>query len=335
VIGLPKTSVTALPTKRNLLLNFTPKVPDAPLAATIAAHVAGRTPIAVSRFTTGSRHYVFDVDFAELPSIVVRIGDSSARAELTGGVHLSGLLRPRGVPLPAILAHDLEAELPWMAMERLSGQDLGTVIADLSIEQLGRIATEVARAQAITAQTGSAGRYGHAIFPEQAPYATWSQVLERSLCRSRDWIASAGLFDVGLVALVLAKLAAMREEIDAIAATPFLHDTTTKNVIVAANGEFSGIVDVDDLCFGDARYPAALTSAVWTSQFGGKPEYVSAWMDKANMRDDRVFGLYIALFLLELMSEHGHLFNGNNRASTPAARAALLHSFEVRLAAIV
>src|SRR5271156_6830163 len=126
-------------------------------------------------------HYVFDVAFADRPPIVVRIGDSSARTRLTGAVYLSGLLRPRGVPLPAILAHDVQAEFPWMAMHRLPGTDLGGVIAGLSNQQLEEVAAEVARAQAITAETGSAARQRYACFPQQGPHAAWSGVLEESL----------------------------------------------------------------------------------------------------------------------------------------------------------
>jgi aminoglycoside phosphotransferase (APT) family kinase protein len=311
-----------------------PKTPSATLAAAIAARLVGRAPISVVRFTTGVRHYVFDVAFEDRPPIVVRLGEPSARSELTGGISLSGLLRPLGAPLPAILGDDLGAEFPWMAMERLAGQDLGAVIAGLSNLQLDRVAAEVSRAQAIVAQTRSAGRYGYASQPQRAPHGAWSLVLEDNLARSRARIAAAGLFDVALVDLMGGKLAALRNEFDRIAATPFLHDTTTKNVIVTAAGEFSGIVDVDDLCFGDPRYPAALTSAVLTAYFEGRDDYVRAWMRHAGMRDDRLFQFYVALFLLDLMGEHGHVFNGNDSPSTPAVRASLLQAFHERLAAI-
>ena len=62
---------------------------------------------------------------------------------------------------------------------------------------------------------------------------------------------SAGLFDMGHANQMEAMLAVMRDRVDAVAATPFLHDTTTKSVIVTPEGTLSGILDVDDLCFGD------------------------------------------------------------------------------------
>lgn len=285
----------------------------------------------VRRFKTGARHRVFDVAFADRSPVVVRIGDPSARADMAGAIYLSGLLRPRGVPLPAILAEDIRAEFPWLVLERLPGTDLGEVLSRLTEEQLEEIAANVAQAQIITAETGSADRYGYAARAEQAPYTLWSQVLDANLARSRQRIAAAGLFDVGLVDIVQAEVSANRAEIDAIGPTPFLHDTTTKNVIVTAGGAFSGIVDVDDLCFGDPRYPAALTLAVLTA-YGGPMSYVSAWLRRAKHADDRVFRLYVSLFLLDLMSEHGHVFNGNERPSTPDARTALHHAFERNLA---
>jgi aminoglycoside phosphotransferase (APT) family kinase protein len=294
----------------------------AEMAAKIAARVLGRSPCSVDRFGTGARHYVFDLSFDKGPPVVVRLSEPSAHGEMAGAVYLSQLLRPLGVPLPALLACDLEAEFPWLLLERLPGKDLGAVAPSLSEHQLDRIAAEVARAQAITATTGSAGRYGYAARPEDAPHYRWSQVLEANLARSRRRIISARLFDVALVDIVQDRLMLMRREFDEIAPTPFLHDTTTKNVIVTPEGAFSGIVDVDDLCFGDPRYPAALTLAAMTA-YGGPVTYVSAWLRHARQSDDRVFRLYVLIFLLDLMSEHGQVFNGNSRLSTSDDRSAL------------
>ena len=119
----------------------------------------------------------------------------------------------------------------------------------------------------------------------------------------------------------------IRDQLDQIAPTPFLHDTTPRNVIVMPDGRFSGIVDVDDLCFGDARYPAALTLAVLLAN-GGPLRYVAAWLRHAGQTDDAVFRCYVTVFLLDLMSEHGQTFNGNARPSAARARAALARAFD-------
>jgi aminoglycoside phosphotransferase (APT) family kinase protein len=307
--------------------------PSAELAAGIAAQAMGRAPETVRRFPTGARHYVYEATFAGRAPIVVRIGGSTAHAEMAGAVYLSNLLRPRGAPLPAILAEDVRGEFPWMLLERLLGVDLGEAIASFSDAQLDRIAAEVARAQAIAARTGSAGRYGYAARPDEAPHAAWSQVLDAHLERSRRRIVSAGLFDIALAEVARIELAGLHAEITAVAATPFLHDTTTKNVIVTAEGEVSGIVDVDDLCFGDPRYPAALTLASLAG-YGGPVQYVSAWLAHAKLPDDRLFRMYVTLFLLDLMAEHGQTFNGNERPSSPEIRAKLQQAFDESLGVV-
>ena len=80
-------------------------------------------------------------------------------------LYLSELLRPRGVPLPAMLAADVQVEWPWLVLERLPGTDLGALIADLSDSQLDHIAASFAQAQVI----GTAGRYGYAAFGRRRP----------------------------------------------------------------------------------------------------------------------------------------------------------------------
>lgn len=125
-------------------------------------------------------------------------------------------------------------------------------------------------------------------------------------------------------------VAAACNELDALPPIPFLHDTTTKNVIVTPGGTFSGIVDVDDLCFGDPRYVVALTLAS-LMVFDGPTRYVDAWMNLASYRYDRIFRLYVALFIVDFMSEHGQAFNGNVLTSSAERRNRLLRIFTDQL----
>jgi aminoglycoside phosphotransferase (APT) family kinase protein len=138
--------------------------------------------------------------------------------------------------------------------------------------------------------------------------------------------AAAKLFDEGVVDTIANMVSTARVELNALPPVAFLHDTTTKNVIVTPSGSFSGIVDVDDLCFGDPRYVIALTLASLMA-FGGPTHYVDAWMNAADCRNDRVFRLYITLFLVDFMSEHGHEFNGNMLQSSANCRNRLLRVF--------
>jgi aminoglycoside phosphotransferase len=280
----------------------------------------------VRRFGTGAHHYVFEAIFADRPPVVVRIAAEHSRGAMAGALLLSSLLRPRGVPLPEIIAEGVNERFPHLVMERLPGTDLGNVICGLSDTNLEAIATKVAEAQDITSKTVSGTRYGYSVEPAYAPRERWSQVLLDNLARSRRRIATAKFFDEDVVDAIVDLVAAVSVELDTLPPVAFLHDTTTKNVIVTPAGSFSGIVDVDDLCFGDPRYVVALTSASLRAS-GAATHYVDAWMNAANYRKDRIFQLYVALFLVDFMSEQGSEFNGNVVSSTADCRNRLLSVF--------
>ncbi len=280
-------------------------VPDERLARQIAARTLGVQPIDVRRFPTGLMHYVYEATFDGRPPLVIRIAASYGHAAMRGAAQLSRLLRPRGIPLPAILAEGLDDPFPYLVLERLPGTDLNDVVENLSLDSLEGIAVAVIDAQRRTAGLPNpTGRYGYAVSSETAPNSNWSQVLASHLRRSQKQIVAAGLFDVGETEKLATILKEMEGEINAVPATPFLHDTTTKNVLVTSDGRFSGIVDVDDLCFGDPRWTVALTHVALLA-WGFRLDYTEAWMRIAGFSDDRLFRVYVALFLVGFTAERG------------------------------
>jgi aminoglycoside phosphotransferase len=304
--------------------------PNNDLAGNLVAAALGCLPTEVRRFGTGSHHYVFEATFRDRAPVVVRIAAEHSRSAMAGAYELSRLLRPKGVPLPKITVEQLDHQFSHLIFERLPGADLGEVINGLSDSSLEAVAAKVAKAQRLTAKTSTDGRYGYSVKPTDAPHARWSQVLQDNLVRSRRRIVAAGLFDRNPVDAVARMVAAAGNELDALPPIPFLHDTTTKNVIVTPGGTFSGIVDVDDLCFGDPRYVIALTLASLMVS-DGPTHYVDAWMNLASYRYDRIFRLYVALFIVDFMSEHGQAFNGNVLTSSAEHRNRLLRIFTDQL----
>lgn len=294
-------------------------VPDETTARAIAAAALGWPDARARRFTTGMAWYVYEVQL-EGQMAVVRIGLPAQANSASAIANLWNRLAPLGVPLPQILARGLHDGLPYIVMTRLPGTDLGHVMRRLTPQQLTAIAHSVADAQLATARLGRASRFGFSATPEAAPHASWTAAIAASIERSVKRIAANGLFPESVAGPVLKRLEEHRPTLDKIAATPFLHDTTTKNVLVTEAGAFAGIVDVDDLCFGDPRYAPALTKAALLAFGAGPPSYIDPWMARMGLPTDGVFTFYVAELLLNFMSEHGMSFNGNQTQSDPATR---------------
>lgn len=112
--------------------------PDERATARIAARVLGVAIVAVERFPTGRQHWVYAVRGADGSEAVIRLNRPDVGAIFAGAAAWNRLLRPLGVPLPALIAHDAAPtgdEYPYMLLERLPGRDLGAVYPTWHTEQ--------------------------------------------------------------------------------------------------------------------------------------------------------------------------------------------------------
>jgi Ser/Thr protein kinase RdoA (MazF antagonist) len=292
------------------------------LSATAALQRWSQSPVvSLRRFPTGNQHYVFDASLEDGTLAVVRMALAEERPAMAGAVHWNGVLRPLRIRLPEIFFSDLESEFPFLILERLPGEDLGLVVDRLGEEEKRSIAAEVIAMQRVAALLPSAGRFGYAVSPEQAPHATWADCLRASLARSRGRIRTAGLVSTHWADQVSRLLEKMAPQWAAIPARAFLHDLTTKNVIVS-EGRLSGIVDVDDLCWGDPLFQIALTKMALLSQ-GSRPTYIDYLLDSFGPHSANHLDFYTALCCLDFLSELGEPFNGNPLDSSAARKSRL------------
>jgi hypothetical protein len=105
---------------------------------------------------------------------------------------------------------------------------------------------------------------------------------------------------------------------------PFLDDTTTKNVLVE-QGRLTGIVDVDQLCFGDPLLTVGLTQTALLAN-GLDVDYVQHWMNllRLNKQLRQVVDAYSLLFCVDFMSELGQRFNKENQPEIDVEKLARL-----------
>lgn len=288
------------------------RLPKEQDAANIVHEVLGEEARAVRRFTTGSCHYVYEVNLAGSKQVVVRIASPDNLNLLAGGVYWSNLLRPLGLPLPALLFSDLTMSrfhFPFLILERLPGQDLNYVYPLLSPEDKRQIARSIVQIQNKVATLPLGQSYGFALSYETTPLDSWLEVLNSSLERSRKRILQVGLASVEIVNQVKYFLPQFTSYFAAIPPQPFLDDTTTKNVLIYEN-KLSGIVDVDFVCFGDSLFTVALTRASLLNS-GYVTDYIDYWCEELNLAKEqyKILDFYTALFLVDFVSEFGQQFN--------------------------
>jgi hypothetical protein len=95
--------------------------PDSRLAADLAQAAVGCQPIGIRRFDTGLHHYVFEAVFEDRAPVVVRIAAGHSRSAMAGALKLSCLLRPRGVPLPEVIAEGPSHPFSHLVLRTVAG----------------------------------------------------------------------------------------------------------------------------------------------------------------------------------------------------------------------
>jgi aminoglycoside phosphotransferase (APT) family kinase protein len=285
-------------------------VPDEDTARVIARSVLGDEIDDLDRFPMGLTHWVYDVALKSGRNVVIRVASPEHRADLVGAVYWQEWLRPLGVPLAEVLFADVDAEFPYLILQRLPGTDLGNVYAELTIAQRTALAQSVAGLQELAGRLPEAKGFGYALSYESNVEREWTDVLGASLRGGRSWIERAGAVNPGWADKVEVTLARMIDTFDDVRPRAFLHDVTTKNVIVH-RGALSGIVDVDSMAFGDPLWTLALTRMSLLA-LRQPLDYVDAQAEAlarpTTMSAERL-DLYTALHGLSFLGELGQAFN--------------------------
>jgi Phosphotransferase enzyme family len=292
-------------------------IPTPADAERIAARACGSLAIRAERFSTGLANHVYDVLLKDGRQVVVRIVSPNSDTNIAAAVYWSKQLRPLGVPLPELIAYDEHGEqdgFPWMILQRFRGVDLSHAYSRMRLWQKQYIAEKVVAAQRIVAKGIACGEgFGFVVFPTKWPCQSWDEVVRGSLDLARERILKVGVVDVGWVDRVQRLSVQFEAYFRSIEPTPFLDDTTTKNVIIDDHGNLSGIVDVDSICYGDPLYTIGLTRASLLN-LGYDTDYTDHWLKLLNASEQqcRAVEFYTGLFLVVFLAEHGQQFNSDS-----------------------
>jgi aminoglycoside phosphotransferase (APT) family kinase protein len=299
-------------------------------AAIVVRSRLGLEPAEVRRFLTGLCHYVYSVTASDRQKFVVRIATTSTKRLLAGGIYWNELLRPMGVPLPRILAANLEPSeirFPFVVLEQLPGSDLCQIYQTLTSPEKLEIVSEVVRIREKVSVLPEAHGFGFAYSYSESPgYRSWKAAVLGILERAQQRMSHSGHPGAAYVARARQALGRYETYFAGVQPVPFLDDTTTKNVLVDL-GRLTGVVDVDQLCFGDPLLTLGLTKMALRMN-ANDVDYAEHWMNLLGLDKQlrQVVDAYTLLFCVDFMSELGQRFNKEDQPEIDVQKFTRLES---------
>ena len=287
-------------------MNTTPS-PSEGIAAMVVAAMTNEEVMSSTRMTTGDQHFVFAIKTTN-SEYVLRMTDLDRKSNFISGIYWQEKLIPLGIPLAKFIKSDLNGEyspFPALLMMRLQGDDLCNIYSNLTDLDKKNLAKEMVAIQAATNLLPDGPGYGIAASYEQIPESnSWYDFLMGRLLLFKDIIKETAVFDENYVTKVISIAKDMEDELLSMPARPFLWDATERNVIVH-KGTITGIVDVDDVCFGDPLFVLALTYVALENE-GHDTLYTNYWAQALQLDKKSQFRLefYRLFYAIVFMRKH-------------------------------
>ena len=157
-------------------------------------------------------------------------GHTEHHIEVLGGL---------GIPTPEVIDKGVFGGFSYLLLRKIPGKDLGHVLGDMTRRQMTRLAERVVEIERRVTTLAPGTGFGWTPMAIPGPFASWTAVITRDSASSP--------------AEVRREVQRWKPTFDAVEPTCFLDDLTVKNVIVL-DGELQGIVDLDEVCYGDPLY---------------------------------------------------------------------------------
>jgi RIO kinase 1 len=266
----------------------------------------------IERLETGLCHYVYDISFYERDNLVIRIASQESKNLIDSGIYWLKYLSNLELPIPDLYHYNLEIDQPYMIISKLQGRDLAYVYDSLTGSEKEKLAREIVDIQRTISLLqpndffGYANKYHDETLRENT---SWKQVIYDSIMKSKKLINQNNIFDSKYSDLLLSKLGKFDLYFSKIKPKAFLDDLTTKNVLLH-QGKFTGIVDIDQVCFGDKIFHLALTKMALLAQ-ESDTDYIDFMIEeyKLDKEELEILNFYVTVSCLGFMSELGQKFN--------------------------
>lgn len=270
--------------------------------AQLVTEVIGEIPLKTTHLTFGHSSISYDV---ALPGREIIVRTNANPVVFSGTVHNLSVLRELGLPVANLITHDFtKAHYPaaYIILDKFSGRDLRYELSSMTSAQKRRLAEQMVNYQRKVAKLPLGDGFGYASIGEAAPFTAWRDLVLSETRKNLPETLESPLKDwQGRVFRLTDSFTAY---LDGVSPTCFLDDLTIKNVIVQ-NGELSGLVDFDVVCYGDPLWTLGLTEAAIVFDVGPEHlDYVEELCRAYGLEETKraVVSWYAALFSLTFLA---------------------------------
>ncbi len=282
-------------------------IPNEKIAADVVNSMTNEKVLSISRMKTGDQHFVFALK-TSLSEYVLRMTTLEQKKSFISAIYWQEKFLPLGIPLAKFLISDLDGNysgFPALLMNRLPGDDLCNVYSSLTDLDKKNLAEEMVKIQKSATALPAGLSYGISDSYENiTEFKSWRDFLMQRIHLLMDLISKAGIFDANEISKVVSIAKDLEEELHEIPATPFLWDASERNVIIY-KGKISGIVDVDEVCFGDPLFVLGLTYSALENE-GHDTLYTDYWTEALHLDKKLQLRLefYRLFYIVVLMRKH-------------------------------
>lgn len=288
-------------------MNTSSILPNITIAAAVVEAMTNNKILSSVRLMTGDQHFVFAVKTSSA-EYVLRMTTIEQKNKFISALYWQEKLLPLGVPLAKFIQVDLDkkySEFPALLMMRLPGDDLCNVYSTLTDLDKRHLADEIAKIHKLLTVLPTGLSYGITdSYENKTEFNSWYDFIMQRILLLIDIISQARIFDVNEISKIINITISMKEELYSIPATPFLWDASERNVIVY-KGKISGIVDVDEVCFGDPLFVLGLTYSALEND-DHDTLYSDYWAEalQLNKNAQRRLELYRLFYIVVFMRKH-------------------------------
>ena len=287
-------------------------------AKDILKDVLNIAPDIMTRFTNGYCHSVYYIE-ADKNKFVLRITKKENEVYYHGSIEWLTKLSALGIPVPQIIKHGQFDDVFYNLISFIDGKDLGDVYHTLTDCQKHDIAKDLTIIQEKVSTLPCADLFGYNTF------LSWNEYIESIIKRSNERIKKNGIFDGNICNNLISAMQGFNEYFSQVNPTPFLDDVSTKNLLIH-NGKLSGIVDIDEICYGDSLLVVGLTNMALLSM-GEDTKYIDYWLDELKADDEqrKAVLFYTLLYCVDFIGEQGMSFGNNNEVLVNQVKIELLN----------